>query len=122
LRNPNPLLSTFPQSVLCHHLCQAGEELHLATPVATIAMLETGVPLPIPSHISPRLRELLPEFLGTNILALDFIYIYIYMGMFVPRNMGIHMEGIYGDQSLHIISFIYKKNKNGDLMGIPSSR
>ena len=94
--------------------------MRLATPVATIAMLETGVPLPIPSHISPRLRELLPEFLGTNILALDFIY--IYMGMFVPRNMGIHMEGIYGDQSLHIISFIYKKNKNGDLMGIPSSR
>jgi hypothetical protein len=33
------------------------------------------------------------------------------MGMFVPRNMGIHMEGIYGDQSLHIISFIYKKKQ-----------
>ena len=53
--------------------------MRLATP-ATIAMLETGVPLPIPSHISPRLRELLMEFLGTNILAvlaLDFIYRYI---------------------------------------------
>ena len=41
LRDPYPL-STFPKSVLCHHLCQAGKELRLAPPVATIAMLETS--------------------------------------------------------------------------------
>lgn len=92
--------------------------MRLATPVATIAMLETGVPLPIPSHISPRLRELLPEFLGTNILALDFIYIYIW-GCLFPETWGFIWRGYMGINPSILFHLYIKKTKMGISWGFP---